>query len=148
MKNLLVAAALLLMIGISHAYLYVPGTIATIESPGSAMVKINIYGMTKEAMVVVPYKRMAEPTIEPVSMPIAGTEYSYTFPTGTSTYTFRLRNALIPLYYSWVANGTLGNNYFTLQPNEGYTNEKNSNIPLIVYLKTTSTAEVEVESWK
>jgi len=155
MKKVLIVLGLLVscfcfmghaQIGVYH---YLPGTIAATQSANTAMVKVNIDGISKEAMIVVPYMKNNLPTIEVVTMTTSTLEYSYTFPAGTSRFLFRAVEDF-PIWVSFTAGGTLANNYMPLYEREAYGQDNLFFRELTIYLRaaTEEVTNVAIESWR
>lgn len=130
-------------------YTYLPGTVATYETLNTAMVKINMDGITKEAMIVVPYMKNDTPSIEIVTMTTSTLEYSYVVPAGTSRFQFQARTGK-NIFYSYASGGVLANNYFTLKADKAYWQNDLFFRDLTVYFKNTTdeTTVIEFETWR
>lgn len=79
-----------------------------------------------------------------LSMPLANTEYSYTFPTGTKTFGFRNRNDGV-LKLKHVSGG----NYFTFDPFvTNWVNDiKASAVVTVIFESPKSAQSVELIFW-
>lgn len=105
---------------------------------GSAGVPLNIPSITGATT----------PTVVNVPMASAGTEYSYTFPTGTKQYLIKARVRDV-LQFSYVS-GNSGTTYVTIQPGVWY-GESDITLPAgrTIYIQsaTQGSQTLEVLLW-
>ena len=92
-------------------------------------------------------------TVANVAMTTADTEYSYTFPKGTTGFRIKLRDQGVLLYYAWETGKTPGEGdgsaYETVQQNHELVREHLDIGGKTIYLETdsaTQVAEIEVYS--
>ncbi|RKZ07630.1 hypothetical protein DRQ25_11090 [Candidatus Fermentibacteria bacterium] len=84
--------------------------------------------------------------VKTVSMALADTEYSHTFPTGIKAFTIRLRDtAILKLAFTAAASGTT---YFTLYGSEPFDSIAMDGTSLSVYFQSPSAGQtLEVIEW-
>jgi hypothetical protein len=86
------------------------------------------------------------PFIDNFSMPLAATEYSYSFPSNTRRFTIKNRTSgLIKMAY---ISGTSGSKYYSLDPGTSYTETDIGSPVITMYLQSGSAGQVlEIISW-
>jgi len=137
----------------SHAWIgsaptYEAGTIADVQTLNTAAVKVNIYGSTKEAMLVVPYTKTSIPTIETASV-TSTQETLYTVPAGATRVQFQARVAN-NILYAFSSGAITAGSYFTLKADSVWWQDQLFVRDLLIYLKGLSTEAdvVEIETWR
>lgn len=100
-------------------------------------------------VTTIPTKNATDVTIANVAITNSGTEYSYTFPANTVSWTFKLRAAGATLYYAFNANNTPanGSTYMTLLPGLAARSQDNLEWSgkTIYFESDTSSQVVEIE---
>lgn len=87
------------------------------------------------------------PTVANVSIPLAGTEQSYTFPLDTKQFLLQLRGVGSRLQFSYVA-GTSGTTYVTLYSGAFYAEKDIDNASLTIYFQASQASQtLEILSW-
>jgi hypothetical protein len=91
---------------------------------------------------------VTNPSIANFLLPLANTEYPYTFPAGTKRFTVKNRTAsLIKLSYT---AGQSGVTWFSIEPGVSYTeNEIRASATITMYVQSPSAAQLlEIISWR
>jgi hypothetical protein len=88
------------------------------------------------------------PTIDNVSLPLAGTEYSYVLPAGTQRFVLKLRSYSASLQLSYTL-GQSGLVYLTLPPGTNYSEaDILETVTITLYMQATANSQiVEIVSW-
>lgn len=150
MKKLLIGLILVACsLGVAHAYTFEPGTVSTIESANTTMVKTNIDGVYKEATFVIPYIKTESTTIETMLVSTSGVEYPHVFTPGVTRIQFQAREAQ-DLLYTFNVGGILSGNYFTLKAGLVYFDQNIFARNLTVYMgsSTSEAITVEFQTWE
>jgi hypothetical protein len=97
--------------------------------------------------VIVDSNTVSTPVINNIAVPLANTEVTFTFPTGTKRFELRLRNTA-RLQLSFVA-GQSGTNYWTVNGGSVYGEDGiNPATTLSIYVQTASAGSLlEIKSW-
>lgn len=97
--------------------------------------------------VIVDSDTVSTPTVSNVAVPLANTEVSFTFPTGTKRFDLKTRNtATLKISYS---AGQSGTTYLTLHAGSMYSETGiNPAVSLSIYFQSaTAGSLVEIVSW-
>lgn len=91
---------------------------------------------------------VSSPLVVNISIPVAATEQSYTFPVGTKRFLLALRpGSPADLKLSYVS-ATSGSTYITVRRGNWYSeSELDTTTPLTIYFQSTQASTLEVISW-
>ena len=90
---------------------------------------------------------VAKPTINNTDLTLANTEYSYSLPDGTKSFSIRLRNVGYPLQLAMIS-GESNTTYVNI-PQGGNFLEEDIKSNITLYFRTTSGGQVaEILTWK
>jgi len=133
---------------IGSAPTYEAGTIALVGALNTAMIKVNVYGSTKEAMIVVPYTKTSLPTVETTTV-TSTQETAYTVPAGATRVQFQARTAT-NILYAFSSGAITAGSYFTLKADNVWWQDQLFVRDLLIYLQGSSTEAdvVEIETWR
>lgn len=111
---------------------------------GTYELKVN-----SDGSINVRLARVTTPNIENINIPSANTEQSFTFPTETARYRFKIRDGKAKARISYVS-GESGTNFWTVERGAFYEeNEVDASGGLTIYFQTThGNVVAEIQYWE